>query len=174
MQLAAWAAGAAVAVAWMLGNPGKPPPTSPTARIHVSKSRHRLEVVERGALVRAFGVALGPGGPGVKRREGDQITPVGRYHVVSRSPSTFHLFLRLDYPNADDRARFKRLQDSGDVSRSARIGGDIGIHGAPPQPARKATHKDVDWTLGCIALDDAEIDELATLVSDGAIVDIED
>ncbi|MDB4997089.1 MAG: putative lipoprotein, partial [Myxococcaceae bacterium] len=70
--------------------------------------------------------------------------------------------------------RFNRMKAAGELPKDATIGGDIGIHGAPPQPEWKTTHKEVDWTLGCIALDDGEVDELATLVRDGAIVDIED
>jgi murein L,D-transpeptidase YafK len=187
MTLAAWAIAAVMGVALATSSVGakcdvgaKQAPgerhggASATARIHITKSQHRLEVIDNDAVVRTFGVSIGPGGAGVKRQEGDKVTPVGRYHVVSRVRSTYHVFLRLDYPNADDRARFKHLQATGALPKDATIGGDVGIHGAPPQAVWKATHKEVDWTLGCVALDDAEVDELAQLVKDGAIVDIDD
>lgn len=173
MALSVWALAAVVGL-FAVGGSAKAPGPSPTAHIHILKSKHRLEVVDQEKVVRTFGVSIGPGGAGVKHREGDKVTPVGRYHVVSHVPSTYHVFFRLDYPNADDRARFNRMKSAGELPKDATIGGDIGIHGAPPQAEWKATHKEVDWTLGCIALDDNEVDELATLVKDGAIVDIED
>jgi murein L,D-transpeptidase YafK len=104
------------------------------------------------------------------------VTPVGRYHVTMRQPSQYKIFLRLDYPNADDWARFNRAKASGELPRDARIGGDIGIHGPPVRlPAEvKAKIKDVDWTAGCIAVNEDEIEEIARLAPDGVVVDIED
>ena len=125
---------------------------------------------------KVYSVAIGPGGDGPKKREGDMVTPVGRYHVTMHQPSQYKIFLRLDYPNADDWARFNKLKASGSLPKNAHIGGDIGIHGPPvrlPTEVR-AKLKDVDWTAGCIALDDAEIEEVSKLVPDGTVVDIED
>ncbi len=153
-------------------SPARPPPR--VTRVVVKKWPHTLTLYADGAVVKTYRVAIGPGGPGFKRQEGDQVTPVGHYHVVSRQPSQFHVFMRLDYPSKEDWARFARLKASGALSKKATIGGDIGIHGAPPQPEWKAIHKTVDWTLGCIAVDDDEIEEIARLVKDGTPVDIED
>jgi murein L,D-transpeptidase YafK len=91
-------------------------------------------------------------------------------------PSQYRVFLRLDYPNAEDRRRFESLRASGEISRDAKIGGDIGIHGPPVTmaPEDKPGLKAFDWTWGCIALDDAEILEVARRVKDGTPVDIED
>ena len=149
--------------------------TTPKAtRVVVHKKAHELVLYRGDAVIQRYRVAIGPGGAGFKRREGDEVTPVGHYHVTMHQPSRYHLFLRLDYPNADDRARFAKLVASGDLPKDARIGGDIGIHGAPPQKEWKAIHKNFDWTLGCVAVDDAEIDEIGSLVADGTRVDIDD
>jgi len=149
--------------------------TSPKAtRVLVKKSAHELVLYRGDVVLKSYRVAIGPGGAGYKRQEGDKVTPVGHFHVTMHQPSQFHLFLRLDYPTADDRARFTRLVASGELPKDARVGGDIGIHGAPPQPQWKSIHKTVDWTLGCVALDDAEIDEVGALVADGTPVDIVD
>ncbi|MGH7282969.1 MAG: L,D-transpeptidase family protein, partial [Polyangiaceae bacterium] len=75
-------------------------------RIVIAKTAHTMDIFDGEKPLAHFSVAIGPGGPGVKHRQGDDVTPVGRYHVVSRSPSQFHIFMRLDYPNQDDRARF--------------------------------------------------------------------
>ena len=143
-------------------------------RVVVKKASHTMALMDGERAVVSYKVALGPGGPGVKRREGDSVTPVGRYHIVHRARSRYHVFLRLDYPNAEDRARFAKAKAEGALPKGATIGGDVGIHGAPPQEEWKSVHKNFDWTLGCVAVDDAEIENVARLVPDGTIVDIED
>lgn len=159
----------------MLATVGASAGASPKAtRVVIHKAAHELILYGGDAVIRRYRVAIGPGGPGFKRQEGDEVTPVGHYHVTMHQPSRYHLFLRLDYPNAADRARFARLVATGELPKTAHIGGDIGLHGAPPQPRWKAGHKSVDWTLGCVALDDAEIDEVGALVADGTPVDITD
>ena len=150
---------------------------SPSPRadhIAIHKNAHTMDVSSNGQILATYSVAIGPGGAGVKHREGDKVTPVGRYHIVSRSPSVFHIFMRLDYPNAGDRARFAELKANGTLPKNATIGGDVGIHGAPAQAEWKKIHKTVDWTFGCIAVDDDEIEKVAAMVPDGTIVDIED
>ena len=149
-------------------------PPQKATRVLVRKNAHELVLYRGDEVLHRYRVAIGPGGPGFKHREGDKVTPVGHYHVTMHQPSQFHEFLRLDYPNADDRARFAKSIASGELPRGATIGGDIGIHGAPPQPEWKPIHKNFDWTLGCVAVDDAEIDEIGSLVADGTPVDIED
>jgi murein L,D-transpeptidase YafK len=126
--------------------------------------------------IASYPVSLGPGGPGYKHREGDRITPVGHYKVVNRGPSTFKIFMRLDYPNAEDWARFRRLKAAGELPNGATIGGDIGIHGGTPDGLN---HGDTpiatrDWTLGCIGVEDDEIVEVARKVPDGTPVEIDD
>lgn len=146
------------------------PAEAKAARIHVKKSEHTMQLLgAHGETLATYKVSLGPGGPGHKRREGDRVTPVGRYHVTMHQPSRFKVFLRLDYPNAEDRARFERSKRAGELPAGATIGGDIGIHGGTP-----AEMKGEDWTLGCVAVDDDEIVEVARRVPDGTVVDIED
>lgn len=143
-------------------------------RVLVRKTAHELVLYRGDVVMKSYRTAIGPGGSGFKRQEGDKVTPVGHFHITMHQPSQFHLFLRLDYPTADDRARFAKLVANGDLPKEAHIGGDIGIHGAPPQAQWKSVHKTVDWTLGCVAVDDAEIDEIGSLVPDGTPVDIVD
>lgn len=153
-------------------------PAAPrVSRIHLSKSTHQLSLYEGDAVVATFAASLGPGGPGVKKQEGDDVTPVGRYHVVSHQASKYRIFLRLDYPNAEDRARFADLKARGKLPPTAHIGGDIGIHGTPQGrafDAMRPTLRGVDWTAGCIAVQDDEIDRIAAWVRDGTVIEIED
>jgi len=151
-----------------------PPPA--VTRVGIKKGDHTLTLFANDVAVKTYKVAIGPGGSGPKTREGDMVTPVGRYRITQHQPSQYRTFLRLDYPTAADWRRFRALKASGVLPADATIGGDIGIHGPPVRlpdelkPALKAH----DWTAGCIAVDDDEIREIARLVKDGTVVDIED
>lgn len=156
-------------------------PARRVTRVHIKKGEHVMRLLAADGegseeLVASYVVAVGPGGRGPKRQEGDLTTPVGRYHVTTRQRSRFTIFLGIDYPSAADRRRFDLLKRRGELPRSATIGGAIGIHGPPVSmsDAAKRALKRVDWTAGCIAVDEDEILEVARLVRDGTVVDIED
>ncbi|WP_437300502.1 L,D-transpeptidase family protein [Sorangium sp. So ce426] len=145
----------------------------PVTEIRIDKSEHTLDLVAGGKIVRSYRVALGPGGPGPKRYEGDRRTPVGTYRVAGRINGLFHRFLMVSYPNEEDRARFAELKRRGEVPPGRGVGHSIGIHGVGSAQLA-GVHKESDWTLGCIALDDDEIDEIARRTPDGAKIVITD
>jgi murein L,D-transpeptidase YafK len=156
---------------------GAPPPSgsghTPTVtRVHVKKSARTMRLFDGDSLVATYSVAVGKGGAGPKKMEGDNVTPVGRYRVVKHMPSHLRIFLSLDYPNAEDRARFDELKKRGELPKNATIGSWIGIHGEPPEakPFKKTEYQ----SHGCVVLEDAEIDQVAKMVPDGTVVDIED
>lgn len=151
----------------------RPPSAAEIDEIHIDKSDHRLELRREGKAVKTYRVAIGPGGAGPKRMEGDQVTPVGTYTVTGRINGLFHQFLVVSYPNDDDRRRFAELKKTGAIPPDKRIGNGIGIHGTGHKEWN-GVHKESDWTLGCVALDDAEIDEVARLVKDGTRIVITD
>ena len=150
-------------------------------RIEVWKSRHALELRDGSLTVRRFEVALGIVPKAPKRMRGDLRTPVGRYYVTEKRPSRrFHRFLGISYPNITDAERGYRdrlidAQQWGDIffanlrgemptSRTP-LGGLVGIHGWGSRPRLK-----VDWTEGCIAVGDDEIDFLYDRVPVGTPV----
>ncbi|WP_437492404.1 L,D-transpeptidase family protein [Sorangium sp. So ce1014] len=141
--------------------------------IRIDKSEHTLDLVAGDEIVRSYRVALGPGGPGPKLYEGDRRTPVGTYRVAGRIKGLFHQFLLVSYPNEEDRRRFAELRRRGEVPPGRGVGHSIGIHGVGGV-LRAGVHKESDWTLGCIALDDDEIDEVARRTPDGAKIVITD
>jgi murein L,D-transpeptidase YafK len=144
------------------------------ARVHVVKHAHRLELldaVER--PIARFRVAMGGGGLGNKKREGDKITPTGRYHVIRRNHHRYHNFLLLDYPNELDQLRFDEARKKGQLPWWATIGSAVGIHGGT-RDNWIAGDRVFDWTNGCVAVKDSEIDLIDNLVPDGTPVDIED
>lgn len=113
------------------------------------------------SIVRSYRVALGRDPSGHKRREGDGRTPEGCYVIDRRNPkSAYHLSLHISYPGEGD---LERARECG-----VDPGGDIMIHGAP----NDGTPREGDWTQGCIAVFNAEIEEIWSLVADGTPIEI--
>jgi murein L,D-transpeptidase YafK len=141
-------------------------PIEQADRIVVTKSAHTLVLFEHDKVLRSYRVALGRAS-GRKLQQGDNRTPEGHYRIVSHNPhSAAHLSLQISYPNADDRAR----------ASAAHVppGGDIMIHGLPNGSGYiGAAHTQTDWTFGCIAVTDEEMDEIYRLVPDRTPIDIE-
>jgi murein L,D-transpeptidase YafK len=129
--------------------------------------------------VKTYHVALGSHPTGPKQLEGDGATPEGEYYVTHTNPkSKFHLSLGLSYPNAADAARGvsrgsitktegQSIVDAIDKRdrppQHTKLGGDIFVHGGGAS---------MDWTAGCIALEDKDIDELFASVPVGARVTV--
>jgi murein L,D-transpeptidase YafK len=160
--------GVALFFAALLVAAGAPAPSPEQAGLIVIKKAKRELILMRGERVlKSYRVSLGPNAIGPKTRQGDGKTPEGLYKVIGRNPgSAYHRSLRLDYPNAQDRARARRLGVS--------PGGDIMIHGLPNgQGYIGAAHRLYDWTLGCIAVTNEEIEEIWRLVPNGTPVRIE-
>lgn len=140
--------------------------------VHAYKSRHRLDVYFQGHLYKSCHAVFGRSRwAGAKEWEGDLRTPEGDYLIVAKHPSRrFGWFLRINYPNAIDEAHFDHLRADHEVSRRTRTGGQIGIHGTD-NPLLNVG--DVNWTTGCISVDNADIIELARLLPTGTLVVIE-
>lgn len=138
----------------------------PVDLIRVDKSAHLMSVYRGGQLVREFRVALGRGGPQPKVRQGDGRVPEGTYRIVAHNPnSAFHLSLRIGYPTPKQVAAAER--------REVNAGGDIMIHGLPnAKDWIGAKHTSVDWTDGCVAVTNREMDWLFEAVADGTPVEI--
>jgi murein L,D-transpeptidase YafK len=130
----------------------------------VDKSERLMIAYSGGQPIRAYrGLAFGDAPTGHKRFQGDERTPEGRYTIDWRNPnSRYHLSLRISYPNERDRAFAARYGRS--------PGGDIFIHGQPNGYAGLPIVG--DWTDGCIALSNAEMEELWRLVPDGTPIEI--
>ena len=134
--------------------------------MRVDKSDRRLELLRKGTVLRSYRVALGNAPEGHKREEGDERTPEGRYVLDWRNPgSSFHKSIHISYPNAADRAAAK--------AAGRDPGGLIMIHGQPNGFGWWSWLLQlVDWTDGCIAVTDAEMDEIWTMVDNGTPIEI--
>ena len=145
------------------------PQASPAQKadaVLILKKDHVLELLAGDKVIQSYKVALGRGGLAPKQREGDARTPEGHYIIDARNEvSHYHRALHVSYPNAEDRARAARL--------GAAAGGAIMIHGLPNGMGwLGATHRLYDWTRGCIAVTDDEIDEIWNMVPVGTPVEI--
>jgi hypothetical protein len=134
--------------------------------IVVEKSERRMTLFYRGVPVRKYRVALGRNPVGDKVSIGDYRTPEGVFWIIGRNPfSKFYKSLAISYPDPDHEARAARLGVS--------PGGNIMIHGLPPHQAKLgSSHVLVDWTEGCIAVTNAEIDEIWRAVQPWAAIQI--
>lgn len=130
--------------------------------IVVEKAQHSMSVYDHGELLKTYRVALGSHPIGHKEREGDGKTPEGRYTIFSKTTqSRFHKNLGVSYPNAADIAHAK----AGGYSP----GGNIKIHGLQFGNVGRM-HTLYDWTAGCIAVTNEEIDELYEHVAVGTSI----
>jgi len=135
--------------------------------ILVLKEKNVLVLLSKGAPVRTYDAEVGSNALGVKQRQGDRATPEGRYRIVKkkdRGQSRYYRALLLDYPNDADRQRFAAAQRRGEIPRGARIGGLIEIHGDGGRGQ--------NWTEGCVALSNRDLDDLYPRVSAGTRVTI--
>ena len=135
--------------------------------ILVLKEKNALVLLSKGAPVKTYDAEIGSNALGVKQRQGDRATPEGRYRVVKRKDrgqSRYYRALLLDYPNAADRERFAAGQRRGEIPRGARIGGLIEIHGEGGRGQ--------NWTEGCVALSNQDMDDLFRRVGTGTRVTI--
>jgi murein L,D-transpeptidase YafK len=135
-------------------------------RVLVQKSARHLTLLRNGKALRTYHVSLGSNPAGAKDRQGDGRTPEGIYRIDSRNASSkYHRALHISYPNAADRLRARRL--------GVAPGGDIMIHGTPNRwRGVRFVFAHTDWTAGCIAVSDAEIEEIWKLVPNGTVVEI--
>jgi L,D-peptidoglycan transpeptidase YkuD (ErfK/YbiS/YcfS/YnhG family) len=140
--------------------------TEPADKVLIEKKERRLTLLSKGEVIKTYKIALGGNPVGPKERQGDNKTPEGTYIIDSRNRnSNYHLSLHISYPNEKDKMRAKELNVS--------PGGDIMIHGIKNGLSWVgASHAEVDWTKGCIAVTDEEMEEIDKLVPNGTIVEI--
>jgi murein L,D-transpeptidase YafK len=158
-------------VAWDWLKPGRkvPPPVAAEQRanvILVEKQARRLTLLRDGKPLKTYAVSLGGDPLGHKQQEGDSRTPEGRYTIDFKNErSRFHLSMRVSYPNADDRESARK--------RGVPPGSDIMIHGLPNGMGfigRLSLAR--DWTDGCIAVTNSEVEEIWSMVEVGTPIDI--
>jgi murein L,D-transpeptidase YafK len=141
------------------------PPPIVADKVIVMKGERTLRLMKGESVLKSYRISLGTNPIGAKQQQGDHKTPEGRY-VLDRhnEKSQFHRSIHISYPNDADRARARKLGVS--------PGGDIFLHGLPNGYQSSAGELREDWTDGCIAVTNAEIDEIFRAVPDGTPIEI--
>jgi murein L,D-transpeptidase YafK len=153
------------------------PPTEP--RVVINKASRELLIYDGQTKINTYKIALGTNPVDDKRKEGDGCTPEGEFYICTKNDrSRFHLFLGLSYPNEEDAERgkktrlineseYEQINDAMQTMKrppwDTKLGGEVGIHGGGA---------DADWTLGCIALSNSDIEEVFMFVNHGTPVTI--
>ena len=135
------------------------------ALIIVDKFAHRCLIYKNGTLLESFDIDLGKNWLGDKNYAGDKTTPEGSYRITKKKSGTetkYHKALLINYPNEEDRLRFNQAKQNGNIPRNKGIGDLIEIHGEGG--------KNVDWTDGCVALSNADMDRLYSMCSENTPV----
>ena len=135
-------------------------------RIVVMKKKRTLELFSQGSVIKTYKVALGGDPVGPKTRQGDHKTPEGVYVLDFRNAhSQFYKSIHISYPNPHDRALARQ--------KGVSAGGDVFVHGLPNgYGVIGAAHRLRDWTDGCIAVTNEEMDEIWKAVPDGTPIEI--
>lgn len=129
-------------------------------QIVVNKGARTMHLMHASRTLRSYDVDLGFAPVGPKQVEGDGKTPEGLYIINRRNPnSQFHLSIGISHPDVNDVARAR--------SMGASPGGEIFIHGTP----RRFRHER-DWTAGCIAVTNTEMEVIYSMVRDGTLIDL--
>lgn len=130
-------------------------------RVIVYKGQRKMHLMHKGKALRSYDVGLGFAPFHHKREEGDGRTPEGEYTIDRRNPnSKFHLSIGINYPNAQDTAKA--------LAAGVKPGGEIFIHGRPSRYAGGGR----DWTAGCIAVTNKEMERIYAMVKDGTPISI--
>jgi len=136
----------------------------------INKRDYVLQVWYGKRLIRAYKAVFGPNPLMNKCMEGDRCTPEGNFKIISKNAgSKYDRFMGLNYPNDSALVRFNKLKASGQLPATAKIGGDVGIHGIWPG-GDDMIQLGIGWTDGCIALKNKDIEELFTMVDVGTKV----
>lgn len=127
---------------------------------HVDKSDRAFVVMAGVRVLKTYPCVLGEVPVGDKFHQGDRKTPEGTFTFRSkRVHSKWHKFIWVDYPNAESWKRYRRRVIEGSIPAGKDIGGEIGIHGVP-EGMDHWIDQGADWTWGCIALRNADVDEI--------------
>ena len=135
-------------------------------KVLINKTERKMYLLHKGKRYRTYSIGLGDAPKGHKQQQGDEKTPEGNYVIDYRNPkSSYHLSLHINYPNAADKKRARQ--------RGVDPGGDIFIHGLPNGMGKlAASFSGEDWTDGCIAVNNTQIEEIWRLVKNGTPIEI--
>ena len=143
-----------------------------TVYIIIDKSDYELHVYDDKGWYATYPVVFGTTSLDDKQMEGDKKTPEGNFKIISKKlHAKWDRFLMLDYPTKESMERFKQRKERGELPKNATVGGGVGIHGTWPHEDYQVD-KYKNWTNGCIALKNEDVEEIYTYAPIGTRVTI--
>lgn len=143
-----------------------------TISIVIDKSDYELSVYDEKGWYATYPVVFGNNSLEDKKVEGDKNTPEGVFHITNKKVhDKWYRFLGIDYPTKESWEKFRQRKQRGEIPASASIGGSIGIHGTWPNEDY-VIDRYKNWTLGCISMKRAHVDELYKFTPPGTKVTI--
>jgi len=140
--------------------------------IEINKKEYVLSVLNKGKVIKSYPIVLGDNPVDDKKMQGDMSTPEGTFHINSKYPhSSWKYFIWINYPTAESKERFNKRKASGEIPKSAKIGGEIGIHGTP-EGGDYLIDQGINWTFGCISLKRSDIADLYPYISKTTKIEI--
>lgn len=146
----------------------------PVAPIYIviDKSDYELQVFDAQGWYATYPVVFGNNSLADKKMEGDRLTPEGTFHIANKRPhEKWSRFLGLDYPTQESLQKFQERKRRGEIPKSARPGGGVGIHGTWPRDEFMIDRYN-NWTNGCIALKNEDVQEVYAFIKVGTQVTI--
>lgn len=141
--------------------------------ILIDKSDYKLTVLIKTIVIKEYPVVFGGNAVDDKLMEGDQCTPEGTFHIVSKyAHKTWSKFIWIDYPNSGSWKKHNAAKREGKIPESATIGGEIGIHGVPAGLDKIIDLKH-NWTLGCISLKNDDVNEIYPYFTEKTVIKIQ-
>ena len=144
--------------------------TPDTYYIIIDKSDNTLTIYDKDDWIVQYPCTFGNADLSEKMYQGDRRTPEGVYHINAKYPhKKWRKFLSIDYPSAADRAKFEQRKKTGQIPKTAKIGGSIGIHGTWPREDFAVEYLQ-NWTEGCISVMNVDVDEIYDMLPVGTKV----
>ncbi len=141
--------------------------------ILIDKSDYRLSVLYDTLIIKDYPVVFGNNPADDKLQQGDMCTPEGTFKVITKYPhKEWSKFIWIDYPNDESWKKHKAAKNDGKIPQTAKIGGEIGIHGVPGNMDKLIDLK-FNWTLGCVSLKNKDINEIYPFISKSTKVKIQ-
>lgn len=145
---------------------------SDSISILIEKTEYKLTLIYCNKRIKSYPVVFGSNPVDDKLREGDSCTPEGSFEVRDLYPhKSWSKFIWINYPTNDSWRKHNSAKASGDIPQNASIGGEIGIHGVP-QGYDNMIDENYNWTLGCISLKNADVNEVYSIIKRGIKIEI--
>lgn len=138
----------------------------------IDKSDYKLSACYKDKVIKEYPVVFGGNPEDDKLMQGDQCTPEGTFKMISKYPhKSWSKFIWIDYPNKDSWKKHNQAKKEGKIPMDAKIGGEIGIHGVPGNTDFLINYKN-NWTLGCISLKNADVNEIYPYFNKSTVIEI--